>query len=63
MLPGNDPSNGRSELPKLDKELPVGYRAGWQMEERLLGLGVAVLGMGGLTVAYLIFLERFKPND
>jgi len=55
VLPGNDPPGWRSELPKLDKEPPVGYRRGWQIEERLQGLGVFVLGVIGLTVAYLIF--------
>jgi hypothetical protein len=56
MLPGNDPGNYRSDLPRLDKESrPVGYRAGWQLEERLQGLGAMILGIVGLTVAYLIF--------
>jgi hypothetical protein len=50
-IPGND---WRSDLPRLDKEGPVGYRAGLQLWERLEGLGVAVLGLVGLTVAYLI---------
>ncbi len=54
MLPPNDPQGFRSDLPKLDKQGPVGYRPGWQLEERLTGLGVAVLGLVGLTVAYLI---------
>jgi hypothetical protein len=52
----NDPNQGfRSELPPLARERrPVGWRAGLQLEERFLGLLVALLGMGGLTVAYLI---------
>jgi hypothetical protein len=50
-----DPPSFRSDLPPLDKEGPVGYRRGWQIAERLQGLGVALLGMVGLTVAYLIF--------
>src|SRR5215207_10031439 len=54
MLPGNDPTSYRSELPKLDKEGPVGYSPGLQLAERLTGLGVAVLGFVGITVAYLI---------
>jgi hypothetical protein len=45
---------GRSELPKLPKEQPVGYRPGLQLEERLTGLGVAVLGLVGLIIVYLI---------
>jgi hypothetical protein len=55
VLPGNDPPNWRSELPRLEKEPPVGYRPGWQWEERLQGLGVFVLGVIGLIVAYLMF--------
>ena len=54
MLPENDPQRYRSELPKLDKQGPVGYRPGWQLEERLTGLGVALLGLVGVTIAYLI---------
>jgi hypothetical protein len=53
VLP-HDPQRYRSELPKLDKQGPVGYRAGWQLEERLTGVGVALLGMVGVTIAYLI---------
>jgi len=46
----------RSELPKLPRdERPVGYNAGWQLEERLQALGVIVLGLVGLYVAYAIF--------
>ena len=54
MLPPNDPQGYRSELPKLDKERPVGYRQGWQLEERLTGLGVALLGLVGISIAYLV---------
>ncbi|MDQ3809714.1 MAG: hypothetical protein M3336_05430 [Chloroflexota bacterium] len=53
MRPPYEPSY-RAELPRLDKEGPVGYRRGLQLEERLTGLGVALLGMAGLLVAYLI---------
>ena len=53
VLPGNE---YRSDLPKLEKqEKPVGYRAGWQIEERLQGLGAILLGVIGLTVSWLIF--------
>jgi hypothetical protein len=42
-------------LPRLERRvLPAGYRPGWQIEERLTGLGVALLGVVGLTVMYLI---------
>jgi hypothetical protein len=54
VLPPNDPRGYRSELPKLDKEKPVGYHAGWQIEERLIGLGVALLGLVGICIAYLV---------
>jgi hypothetical protein len=54
VLPQNDPQRYRADLPKLDKQPPVGYRAGWQLEDRLTGLGVALLGLVGITVAYLI---------
>jgi hypothetical protein len=30
----------------------VGYHSGWQLEERLQGLGVIVLGFIGLAVVY-----------
>ena len=30
---------------------PVGYRAGWQIQERLVGLGLVVVGLGGLLLA------------
>ena len=46
----------RSELPKLPSERrPVGYRAGLQLEERLQGLGVVVLGLVGVIVVYGIY--------
>jgi hypothetical protein len=61
VLPGN-PDGYRSELPKLDKERkPVGYRAGWQIEERLQGLGVVVLGVLGLLVVYGVY-TGFLPS-
>jgi len=53
-LPG-DPGF-RDDLPKLESERrPVGYRPGFQLEERLQGLGGVVLGVVGLLVAYAIF--------
>jgi hypothetical protein len=54
VLPPNDPNEGfRSDLPSLPRERrPVGYRAGWQIEERLQGLGVIFLGLVGLAVVY-----------
>jgi len=43
----------RSELPALPKEYtPPGYRAGWQVQERLQGVGVILLGLVGLAVVY-----------
>ncbi|MBV8714598.1 MAG: hypothetical protein JO020_34830 [Chloroflexi bacterium] len=46
----------RSDLPPLERERkPVGYRAGWQLEERLQGVGVVVLGLVGLLVVYGIY--------
>jgi hypothetical protein len=46
----------RSDLPKLPSERrPVGYKPGWQFEERLQGLGVIALGIVGLLVAYGIY--------
>ncbi len=54
MLPPNDPHEGyRADLPSLPRDRrPVGYRAGWQLEERLQGLGVILLGLLGLAVVY-----------
>ena len=56
MLPDDPNRRYRSDLPPLDKErAPVGYRRGWQLEERLQGLGVLVLGLVGLGVVYGIY--------
>jgi len=54
VLPPDDPQQSyRSELPALPRERkPVGYHAGWQLEERLQGLGVILLGLIGLAVVY-----------
>jgi len=54
VLPPNDPNEGyRSDLPKLPRDrYPAGYRPGWQLGERLQGLGVIVLGLVGLAVVY-----------
>jgi hypothetical protein len=55
VLSPEDPG-WRSDLPKVDKERrPVGYRPGLQIEERLQGLGVVVLGLIGLLVVYGIY--------
>ena len=59
MLPGNE---WRSDLPRLDKERkPAGYRAGLQLEERLQGLGVIVLGLVGLAIVWGIY-SGFLPS-
>jgi hypothetical protein len=51
----NEPSF-RSDLPALERERkPVGYRPGWQIGERLQGLGVVLLGLVGLLVVYGIY--------
>jgi hypothetical protein len=57
-----DPQRGyRSDLPRLPSERrPHGYRPGWQLEDRLQGLGVVVLGVVGLLVAYGIY-SGFLP--
>ncbi|HEY0580698.1 MAG TPA: hypothetical protein VGE94_00850 [Chloroflexota bacterium] len=54
MRDPTDPRAGyRSDLPPLASERrPHGYRPGWQLEDRLQGLGVVVLGVVGLLVAY-----------
>ena len=52
MLPGND---FRSELPPLAKERPTGYRPGWQIWERLQGVGVIGLGLLGLLTVYGVY--------
>ena len=58
MLPPDDPeARYRSDLPRLPKEYePPGYRAGWQLEERVQGLGVILLGLVGLAVVYLAIM-------
>jgi hypothetical protein len=51
--PDGNPDGYRSDLPKIAREQrPLGYRPGWQLEERLQGLGVIVLGLVGLFVVY-----------
>jgi hypothetical protein len=57
LPPDDDPQKRyRSELPALPKEFrPAGCRPGWQLEERLQGLGVIVLGVVGLLVVYGIY--------
>ncbi|HEV7662066.1 MAG TPA: hypothetical protein VGQ62_00930 [Chloroflexota bacterium] len=60
LPPNNDPTDPRggyrSDLPPLVSERrPHGYRPGWQLEERFQGLGVVVLGLVGLLVAYGIY--------
>jgi hypothetical protein len=51
----NDPGY-RPDLPKIEKERrPVGYRPGLQLEERLQGVGVILLGLVGLLVVYGIY--------
>jgi hypothetical protein len=54
VLPPNDPHEGyRSDLPPLPRDRrPEGYHAGWQLDERLQGLGAIVLGVVGLAVVY-----------
>jgi hypothetical protein len=54
LPPDDDPhARYRSELPALPKEFkPPGYRPGWQLGERLQGLGAIVLGVIGLLVVY-----------
>jgi hypothetical protein len=46
----------RKDLPPVPRDRrPVGYRPGWQIEERLQGLGAVLLGLVGLLVAYGIY--------
>lgn len=60
-VPGLDPDH-RSDLPEIKRERkPVGYRAGLQLQERLLGLGVALLGVIGLLVIYGVWIG-FLPS-
>jgi hypothetical protein len=61
VLSPEDPG-WRPDLPKIDKERrPVGYRAGFQLEERLQGVGVVLLGFVGLFVVYGIY-TGFLPS-
>jgi len=51
--PDDPQARYRSELPALPKEYkPPGYRPGWQLVERLQGVGVILLGLVGLLVVY-----------
>jgi hypothetical protein len=48
--------DGRPDLPPVERmRKPIGYRAGWQLEERLQGVGVVLLGLVGLLVVYGIY--------
>jgi hypothetical protein len=61
MFPPDGPGY-RADLPKLERERkPVGYKAGWQLEERMQGLGVVVLGLVGLLVVYGVY-TGFLPS-
>ena len=52
----------RSELPPVPKDRkPLGYRESWQIEERVQGLGVVLLGLVGLFVAYGVY-TGFLPS-
>jgi hypothetical protein len=52
----------RSDLPQVERErVPVGYRPGLQLEERLQGLGAMLLGVVGLLVVYGIY-TGFLPS-
>ncbi|MDQ6671394.1 MAG: hypothetical protein M3069_11705 [Chloroflexota bacterium] len=58
LLPPDDldpQARYRSELPALPKERPSGYRPGWQLGDRLQGLGVVALGLVGLLVVYATY--------
>jgi hypothetical protein len=60
QLPGQP--DYRSDLPPVQRERkPAGYRPGWQLVERLQGLGVVVLGLVGLLVVYGIY-SGFLPS-
>lgn len=60
-LPG-DPEY-RKDLPPIEKERrPPGYRPGFQLEERLLGLGAVVLGLVGLLVVYGVYSGRLPSG-
>jgi hypothetical protein len=64
MQPPDDPlaPKFRSDLPPLDRErIPQGYKPGLQLEERLQGLGIIVLGLIGLAVVYGIY-SGFLPS-
>src|SRR5688500_15074994 len=53
LRPGDPHERYRKDLPSLPLERrPLGWRAGLQLEERGLGLLVALLGLFGLWVVY-----------
>ena len=53
MEPLDPRQRHRSELPPVARGRErIDYRAGWQLEERLQALGVIVLGLVGLWLAY-----------
>jgi hypothetical protein len=54
-LPDDPQSRFRPELPPVPRErAPIGYRPGWQIEERLQGLLLVLVGFVGLLGVYAI---------
>jgi hypothetical protein len=51
-LPGTGSDGYRSDLPPLPRGKPERYRPGWQLGDRLQGLGAMLLGVVGLAVVY-----------
>jgi hypothetical protein len=64
--PPNDPTRPpqpRTDLPDLrTSKIPVGYRPGAQIGERLQGLGLVVIGLAGLILVYVIYQSGGLPG-
>jgi hypothetical protein len=52
----DDPIPARTDLrPIPDSRIPIGYRRGFQLTERLQGLGLLILGCLGLLAVYWVY--------
>jgi hypothetical protein len=59
----HEPRRERPELrPIPDSRIPIGYRRGFQLEERLQGLGIVILGCIGLLAVWWVYTNGGLPG-
>ena len=62
-MPDDQRQRGRPELPPLDEpRVPVGYRRKFELGERLVGLGLLLVGLFGLGLVYVIYQSGGLPG-